>query len=173
MVIFLAGAHGVGKSFLGRPVAESLGIKYATASTLIREELGSANWDDGKRVQDVDRNQEALISAVSRIRDGGSTLLLDGHFVLRDKNGALNLLNLDVFRRLGIHGAILLEAPSNVVASRLAERGAPQALSDIDELASGELNHGSNSCSALEIPLFRLSSPTESQLYAVIEKLLS
>lgn len=173
MVIFLAGAHGVGKSFLGKPVAESLGITYATASALIREEFGSANWDKSKRVQDVDRNQEALISAISRIRDDGGTLLLDGHFVLRDKDGALAPLDLEVFRRLGIHGAILLEAPSNIVACRLAERGAPQALSDIDELASGELNHADHSCAALGIPLIRLSSPTESQLYAAIEELLS
>lgn len=173
MVIFLAGAHGVGKSFLGKPVAESLGIKYATASALIREELGSANWDDGKRVQDVDRNQEALISAVSRIRDGGGTLLLDGHFVLRDKNGALTPLDLEVFRRLGIHGAILLEAPSNIVALRLTERGAPQALSDIDELASRELHHADHSCATLGIPLIRLPSPTESQLNLAIKRFIS
>ena len=46
MVIFLAGVHGVGKTFLGKPVAESLGFKHATASDLIREELGGQSWQD-------------------------------------------------------------------------------------------------------------------------------
>lgn len=172
MIFFLAGAHGVGKSFLGKPVAESLGIRHATASALIREELGSANWDDGKRVQNVDRNQEALISAVSRTREGHSALLLDGHFVLRNEVGALVPLPVEVFKRLGINGAILLETPSNIVASRLAERGAPQSLTDIEELASAELIHAEHTCLALRIPLIRLLSPREDQLRATVESLM-
>lgn len=172
MVFFLAGAHGVGKSFLGKPVAESLRIRHVTASALIREELGSANWDDGKRVQNVDRNQEALISAVSRIKDSGGALLLDGHFVLRNGVGELVPLPVEVFKRLGINGAIVLEAPANIVASRLAERGAPQSLSDIEELASAELVHAEQTCLALGIPLIRLPCPSEDKLQSTIQSLM-
>ncbi len=172
MVIFLAGVHGVGKSFLGKPVADSLSVRHATASTLIREELGSVNWDNDKRVRNVDRNQEALISAVSRISNDGGRLLLDGHFVLRDEVGALAPLQLEVFRRLGIKVTILLETPADIVASRLVERGAPQSLTDIEELASAELQHAESTCAALGIPLIRLRSPTESQLRSVVEQLI-
>ena len=41
-VIFLAGVHGVGKGFLGTPVATSMGITHLTASQLIREEKSKA-----------------------------------------------------------------------------------------------------------------------------------
>lgn len=173
MILLLAGAHAVGKTFLGQPVAELLGIRHVTASALIREELGSANWDDSKRVQNVDKNQEALISAVSRIADSGGMLLLDGHFVLRNGVGGLVPLPVEVFKRLGINGTILLEAPANIVSSRLAERGASQSLTDIEELASAELVHAEQTCSVLGIPLIRLSSPTEDHLRSAIERLIS
>lgn len=172
MVIFLAGAHGVGKSFLGKPVTDSLGIAYAAASTLIREELGSANWDNDKRVNNVDVNQEALISAVSRIADVSSRLVLDGHFVLRNKEGNLVALPVDVFRRLRIKGVILLEAPANVVVSRLAVRGAPQSLTEVEEIASAELQHSEWICSELQIPLIRLLSPTEGDLHSALKQLM-
>ena len=40
MTIFVAGIHGVGKTFLAQPAAARLGMRYATASQLIREERG-------------------------------------------------------------------------------------------------------------------------------------
>ena len=81
MTIFLAGAHGVGKTFLGRPVAKRLGLLHATASELIRQERGRATWNTDRRVTEVDENQEALIAAVQRLSAEGTAVLLDGHFV--------------------------------------------------------------------------------------------
>ena len=103
MVIFLAGAHGVGKTFLGKPAAESLGFEYATASSLIRDELGGQqNWERDKRTSDVDGNQEALVTAVSKIIEGDdAVLVLDGHFVLRNESGMLISLPCNIFKRLG------------------------------------------------------------------------
>ena len=63
-VIFLAGVHGVGKGFLGTPVANSIGIVHLTASQLIREEKGQATWGIDKKTSDLDDNQLALIRAV-------------------------------------------------------------------------------------------------------------
>jgi adenylate kinase len=56
-VIFLAGVHGVGKGFLGAPVANALGISHFTASQLIREEKGQATWGKDKKTFDLDDNQ--------------------------------------------------------------------------------------------------------------------
>lgn len=167
MIIFLAGAHGVGKTFLGKPVAESLGIKHATASALIREGLGSQSWQENKHTSDVEKNQEALITAVSRISKD-TPLILDGHFVLRNSEGMIVPLPVDVFNRLSIKSVILMESPSDVVALRLKNRGAAQSLQKIEEMALEELKHAQYVSEQLSITFYRLLSATEEQLRSII-----
>lgn len=171
MVIFLAGAHGVGKTFLGKPVAESLGIKHVTASALIREELGSQSWQDNKYTSDVDKNQEALVAAVSRIAKE-APLMLDGHFVLRNSEGVIVPLPVDVFNRLAIKSVILMESPSDVVALRLEKRGATPLLQKIEEIAVEELKHAQYVSEQLNVPFFRLLSATDEQLRTAIENIV-
>lgn len=168
MLIFLAGAHGVGKTFLGKPVAESLGIRHATASTLIREEMGSSNWDADKRVMDSAANQEALIAAVARISSSEPHLIIDGHFVLRDVEGNLDPLPATVFSRLGLGAVVLIEAPADVVLRRLGDRGASQTLHSIEELAYAEFRHGEYVCRQLGLPFYRLILPNEQELQDVV-----
>ena len=71
MTVLVAGAHGVGKTFLAKPAAERLGFRYATASQLIRDERGHATWTETRQVTQIDENQIALARAVARILDGG------------------------------------------------------------------------------------------------------
>ena len=172
MVIFLAGVHGVGKTFLGRAAAEKLGLRYATASSLIRDELGGKeSWSKSKRTRNVESNQEALISAVLRIlEDGDVTLVLDGHFVLR--NGAGNLIPIpsDVFKRLRLKSAILLEDPASVVAVRLRERGVHQSLDNISELADAELRNAKHLCEEIGISLTRLVSPSKEEFFSALKE---
>lgn len=171
MVIFLAGAHGVGKTFLGKPVAESLGVKHVTASTLIRDELGSQSWQENKHTSDVDRNQEALIAAVSRISKE-APLMLDGHFVLRNSEGVVVPLPVEIFNRLAIKSVILMESPSDVVALRLEKRGAAQPLQKIEEIAAEELKHAQYVSEQLNVPFLRLLSATEEQLRTTIKNVM-
>lgn len=172
MVIFLAGAHGVGKTFLGRATAEILGLRYVTASSLIRDELdGKQNWCKSKRTRNVESNQEALISAVLRILEKGDvTLVLDGHFVLRSESGDLTPIPSDVFKRLRLESAILLEAPASVVAARLRARGAPQSLENISELAEAESRNAECLCEEIGISLTRLVSPSKEEFLSVLKE---
>jgi|SRR5690554_340981 len=172
MVIFLAGVHGVGKTFLGEPTAKLLGFQYATASSLIRRELaGKQNWAENKRTKNMDDNQEALISSVSKIvKKSQKSLVLDGHFVLRDEHGSLISLSSDIFKRLGVSYVILLEAPSATVAERLLVREAPQPLEDIAALAEAECKNAENICNELNIPLIKLLSPSSEQLLSAFKR---
>lgn len=174
MVIFLAGAHGVGKTFMGKPAAESAGCRYATASSLIRDELGGMqNWGENKRTKNVTSNQDALVAAVSRIVENESAMLvLDGHFVLRNESGDLVSLPAAIFKRLGLSSVILIESPAPVVAARLEERGAPQSIEDISRLAEAELHSAERICKEIGIPLTRLVSPSKEQLLSVLQDAL-
>lgn len=173
-VIFLAGVHGVGKGYLGAPVATSLGMAHCTASQLIRDEKGQATWSADKLVADVDDNQLALINAVNRHRASTRTMLLDGHFVLRSGAGGLIRLDTDVFSSLRLSGVILLCDDAKIIAARLANRDGVSMRSDsVAELASEEATHARAICRSLDIPLTIIESPTKALLMDAVTCLLS
>jgi len=172
-VIFLAGVHGVGKGFLGAPVAESLGLNHFTASQLIREEKGRATWGVDKRVAELDDNQSALIRAVRQRREAGRDILLDGHFVLRSSSGELVRLMTEVFADLHLAGVILLTEDPQTIADRLIGRDEMVASTEsIVELAAEESAHAHDVCSALQVPLTVLRWPNERTLTEAVTRLL-
>ena len=87
MNIFVAGIHGVGKTYLASHAASGSGMTHTSASKLIKEERGQATWSADKRVAEVDANQQALAKAIRRHNELGIKLLLDGHFVLLNNAG--------------------------------------------------------------------------------------
>lgn len=173
-VIFLAGVHGVGKGYLGAPVAKLLGINHCTASQLIREEKGHATWGKDKLVAEVDDNQLALIRAVERRRESGQKTLLDGHFVLRGASRDLIRLPAAVFSGLHLMGVILLTEKTETIAKRLADRdGVSTSPASIAELAAEEAAHAQNICGALKLPLTVVPSPSERALADAVAQLLA
>lgn len=174
MTIFLAGAHGVGKTYLGRAIASHLSLQHVTASALIREERGRSTWTHDRRADDIDANQRALVAAVQRLVEDGNNLLLDGHFVLRDAAGDLAPLHRSVFAQLGLSGVLLIEVPVAVIAQRLADRpGTPPTDQEIGNLITAERDHAQSVCSEIGVPLVIMSSPTEEQLSQAITNLLT
>lgn len=173
-VIFLAGVHGVGKGFLGTPVAKAVGISHFTASQLIREEKGLATWGTDKKTSALDDNQQALIRAVSQRRLIHPSVLLDGHFVLRNAQGNLTALATTVFRELHLTGVILLTEESNIIAGRLAMRDKGETdLYALSELADAESAHARAVCHELGLPLAVIHAPTEKKVSVAIKRFLT
>lgn len=174
MIIFVAGIHGVGKTYLGGPAAKALGLLHATASQLIHEERGLSSWSEDKRVSAVDENQAALISAVRRHLASGQRLLLDGHFVLRTDVGEHTEIDVQVFADLGIGAVILLEASHETVLERLATRGdSSWTAHELSAFAQREVEHAKNVSSRLGVELYLLHSPSEAEFTAAIEAVLN
>jgi adenylate kinase len=131
MTVFVAGIHGVGKSFFCQQYASVFSVMHESASGLISKERAQAGWSADKKVSHIDDNQIALRAAVQRIIKAGQTLLLDGHFVLINGKSEFIELESSVFRDIGITGVVLLEADADVVASRLASRDSSRSAVDI------------------------------------------
>jgi adenylate kinase len=168
-LIFLAGVHGVGKGFLGAPVANTLGIKHFTASQIIREEKGQATWGADKRTTDLDDNQIALIRGVARKRLTHKEILLDGHFVLRNFEGSLNSIHQSIFKGLQLTGVILLTEKTQVIADRIEKRDSRKIdANEILELAEAEYAHAHKVCDELKLPIEIVHSPTEKTLSEAI-----
>lgn len=174
MTLFVGGVHGVGKTFVLQPVCESLGVRHATASQLIKEQRGLTNWSTSRQVDNIDENQCALVAAVKRLEQCGETIVLDGHFVLRRTVGVHEKIGTETFAQLMIRGVILLEAPSSTIADRLMRRGdTTWERSEIEIFARMELEHAEAVCQQLGVRLVRLCSPSEAKVRETVEKLLT
>ena len=172
-IIFLAGVHGVGKGYLGSLVADELKILHRTASQLIREEKGRDTWDKEKLVVDVEENQLALILAINRLCETNETVLLDGHFVLRDKDGKFVRIAQDVFAELNLAQVIVLSEDSHLIAERIKLRdGLAVTAASVAALAVEEESHAHDICRALGIKLTLLKSPDGPILKRVVSRIL-
>jgi adenylate kinase len=164
---FLAGAHGVGKSFLGSRVALSAGYTSVSASQLIKEERQQKTWTVDKIVTDVDANQQALIAAVKRLNDLGSRLLIDGHFVLFGPDREIIKLGTSVFSGLNLACIILLEVPAEIAFERSRDRGAPyRSNEEVRQMMRLEKEQAKLVAATLGIDLVLLNSATEEELAA-------
>lgn len=171
MTVFVAGIHGVGKTFLAAPAAERLGLKYATASQLIRAERGNASWNDSKQVNEVAANQAALIASVNRIKRNGEALLLDGHLVLRRAIDQHERLSPRVFHEIGCHVIVLVTCSTHVVLERLAARGdLSWRAAELEAFARAETEHAETVSRTLEIPLIVLDNPTRATFDSALMK---
>lgn len=172
MNIFVAGIHGVGKTYLASQVTIAIGMTHTSASKLIKEERSLPTWSNDKRVSDVAENQRALADAVRRHNESGTRLLLDGHFVLVGQSGELIRLEVDVFANLNLTGVILIEAPTQVVSQRIAERDQRQVpLDHLEKFMNTEHEQAEKVCAELNIPLTILDSPTPEEFVESVNHL--
>jgi adenylate kinase len=89
-------------------------------------------------------------------------ILLDGHFVLRNSQGALTSLETKVFKELRLTGVILLTDEASVIATRLAMRDKGETdVHAIAELVEAESAHALAVCGELGLPITVIHAPTE------------
>ncbi|WP_432729694.1 ATP-binding protein [Variovorax sp. W6] len=173
MTIFIAGVHGVGKTYLAKQATLRLGLKYATASQLIREERGHTSWNSSKQVDEVAANQAALVAAVTRIKADKQALVLDGHLVLRKDVGQHLRLPDSVFHDLGCTSIILLACPTPVVLERLVARGDNSwDEAEMASFARAEAEHAAFVASSLRIRLIELKSPSIDEFDEALKQVL-
>lgn len=171
MNVFVAGIHGVGKTYLANRLPVENGLMHTSASKLIQEERALPNWNVEKCVTDVDANQFALAQAVARKNAGNTPLLLDGHFVLLGQDGQFIPLEVSVFKTLNLSAVVLIEAQLDVVAARITQRDNlyrdPTWLTDfmLRERAQAELV-----CNELNLPLTILASPSDVEFANAVAK---
>jgi len=171
MVIFVAGVHGVGKTYLCESFTAKTGIKHSSASTLIKNELKTVNWESNKLVSGIDSNQAALTKAVDRLTENGSKLLLDGHFVLKGLDGNLVQVGENTFKELHLSAIILIEAPSNLIVERLLARDKNSNVGDISTFIKAERDRASFISLLLNIPLLILDQPSDQSFQLLIADL--
>ncbi len=157
MIIFIAGVHAVGKSFLCKHYELTHEIMHKSASEIIKE-YKKETWGVNKKATDLDDNQRVLIEAVNSINDSGGSLLLDGHFVLINSLNEFVRLSPEIFFEMGVNGIILIENSEDVIRKRFNARGASIEF-DMEKFIFEERNAAEKVSEMYKIKLIKLFSP--------------
>ncbi|MHC3921713.1 ATP-binding protein [Alcaligenes nematophilus] len=134
--IFIAGIHGVGKSFMCKKIAIQ-GIYHASASDIIKSELKEENWGKEKNVKDAINNQTALIKGLKKIEKKTSNLILDGHFTLISNNEIIEI-NQSVFDEIKPKSIILITDDEEKIIEKIKKRDGKEPTYDVSKFLKAE-----------------------------------
>jgi adenylate kinase len=174
-IVFVGGVHGVGKSTCCSEVASQLRCVHVTASDIIRRQRADAIAAKGKLVANVAGNQDLLQHGFELVKRsaGQSTILLDGHFALRDSARAIQSVSSDVFAGLGIeHLICFVDAPIAIVERLSSRDGETLQIDEVAELQRAELETASAVAHALNIQLTVLEGSDAESLKQTLLQLL-
>ena len=149
--IFLGGIHAVGKTtFVSKHFSKK--YKIVTASQLIQR--GGEKIYKCKQTNNINKKQQILISEFHKLKTKKKHIVLDGHFCLLNKNGKIKMLDINLFRALGISHIIILETHPKVIKERLMRRdGTKMKLSFIKRFIEIERTHALHVAEDMKIPI--------------------
>lgn len=156
MIIYICGVHGVGKTYLCRELHSRYGIRFYTASELIKN-TGDVQLLDSKIVLTQDKNEEYLTIAIGRIKSSNrqENFILDGHLCLFDALGKVSRLKLETILKISPDFLILLTEDVNVIVERIKKRdNYNQDINQIKALQIEEERYANEVSKQLNIPLY-------------------
>ncbi len=124
-LVFVGGIHGVGKTTICRDVSDREDIIHLVASELIKAKsnfVDDTSTSSEKRVRNIKDNQEVLIASLNERILSGGRFLLDGHFVLFDKNKHVTKVPLATFERIKPDKLVVIIGEPEILQKRLQER---------------------------------------------------
>lgn len=165
-LIFVSGAHGVGKSKLCLKAETTLGIRNFSASKLIK----SFPKND-KRTSAIDDNQETLLESIKKTKTIDSPLLLDGHFVLIDSENNIVRIPEKTFLRIAPSQIITIIDEPNEILARNRARGIMHLDKNIiEKLQKEELDYAQHIASLLCIPAISIKSGDDREFIKIVSK---
>lgn len=154
-IIFIGGVHGVGKTTLCTSICSKFDVVHHSASELIKR-YRHIEFPLNGRVENINRNQDALINAINEYLDTGEKYLLDGHFCLLDQDGVITKIPIATFIALSPIGIILLHDDPSDIHFRLRDRD--REIYDMDTLSffqEQELHYSRSVAAKLNVPYLR------------------
>ena len=163
-IIFIGGVHGIGKTTLCKSVCSKFNVIHHSASELITR-YSHIEFQSNARVENINRNQDALISAIGKYLSTKKEYLLDGHFCLLDQEGEITKIPLSTFIAISPMAILLLhDNPSNIYFS-LQKRN--REIGDMDLLFSfqeQELHYSQWVATKLNIPYLKANLSTDREI---------
>ncbi len=170
MIILVAGVHGVGKSYLCSEYAKHSGVNHKSASQIIKEQLSESAWTNRLFASDIEKNQKALVSGIEKYKESG-ILLLDGHFVLINKNNQLVDIPIETYSSLNLSGIILIESDIETIKNRINNRDSSLPNIDFEQFINREHFNATKVSLNLNLPLEILANPNQLSFSESIDRI--
>lgn len=149
-IVFIGGVHGVGKSTFVNDVRKKCPkVEGLSCSTILK-------WENPKRkqVEDVEENQNRLLTNLPYFIDIDKEYLLDGHFCLLTKQNTIERVPIDVFEAINPDMILLLEESPEIISQRLADRdSAKYSIDLITAFLREERKYAQETADTLGIPI--------------------
>ena len=153
---FIAGIHGVGKSTYCKRLSTQYDIAHYSASDLIKQWNSSA-VSKNKKVENIDINQDILISAINEYVTEDK-FLLDGHFCLLNKSGTPQKIPESTFEQLALTSATVIHDDVEAILTRIGSRDSYEHNHNaFNELQKIELIYAKELSQSLGFPLYSKS----------------
>ncbi|MBT8207006.1 MAG: shikimate kinase [Acidimicrobiia bacterium] len=160
MNLWLIGMMGVGKTTVGRAVAERVGARFADSDDEVVAQVGCSIADYfGTHGEQAFRDMEQM--AIERLAG------LDGQVVATGGGAVLRKANVDVMRRSGT--VVWLDATAEVLTERIGTNGSRPLLS-VAEPTSTTLQALSEERNALYLDAAHIVVPAAESVDEVIER---
>jgi adenylate kinase len=172
-MIFVAGIHGVGKTFFCTQFSKDIGRIHYSSSDLISEQKSEIKTNN-KKITQITKNQDFLFEALKKIDTTNS--VLDGHFCLLNKNSEITRIPEGTFLRLLPEIIIVLTDTIDTIHQKLINRD--QQSYDkglLEQFQQEEIKYGLEISKLLNIPfhLFDTKSNLEELKSAVVRTTIS
>ncbi|MFE4710850.1 ATP-binding protein [Paenibacillus sp. NPDC056722] len=172
-IVFVAGIHGVGKTYLCNSLTKELDVPHFSASKLISKQR-DYEFSISKRVQQIKENQDFLISAIHNYTQDFPTILLDGHFCLLNEEGNIERLPEETFEKLNPVCFLLIVDNASTIASRLKERdGIDYDVGFLDCFQNSETEYAKEIAEKNSVPLVIHSiDQSQAELFTLLKSYL-
>ncbi|MBK6959063.1 MAG: AAA family ATPase [Nitrosomonas sp.] len=162
-IVFIGGIHGVGKSTLCNSICAHLNAEHHSASELISR-IGETNYLSTKRVTNIGKNQDVLITAINKYLGFEKAYLLDGHFCLLNQNGDVAEIPFSTFEAISPVAIVVLFDDPSKIYTRLKERDKERyIISSLSAFQENEINYSKSVASHLNIPYLKANPFVDSE----------
>jgi adenylate kinase len=165
-IIFVAGVHGVGKSYFCSKIKETFKLPIFSASSLIKKEKNS-DVDSNKNVLDLEKNQDYFIHAINKIDTNSSKIVIDGHFCLLENNQITNIPT-QTFEKISLKSIIVLYDSASDIYNRLQQRDKGSfSINIISQMQEQEIMQAEYVAAYLNIPYEKVHFSVAEQCYRI------
>lgn len=157
-MIFIAGVHGVGKTFLCNRIKREIEIPIYSASELLKEDK-QINYIRYKKTDDFIENQKRLLEIIKK-KSGVSEYILEGHFCLMNDRGRIENIPVSIFRQFEMKGIIILFGNPRKIQYRIRTRKTESEdieIRKIIELQEHEITYGNKVSKMLDVPIGKVN----------------
>ncbi|KHL94561.1 hypothetical protein QW71_17340 [Paenibacillus sp. IHB B 3415] len=152
-IVFVAGIHGVGKTYLCDRLSIELDVPRFSASKLISKQK-DYEFTNSKKVEQIQENQGFLIDAIHNYTEEFPAILLDGHFCLLNKEEGIERLPEETFDKLNPVCILLKIEEVPIIADRLKERDGIDYDADfLGDFQNSEIEYAREIAEKYSIPL--------------------